>query len=154
MGMMSFLSALSGAMIAVMILMNGQLSGVWGSWAAAVVIHAVGLMVILPWMLIRREKPFVRSRMPPALYLGGAVGVLTTVCANITVPAIGVSATIALGLLGQTAASALLDGLGWLGARKARFRRETALDGLAIPLHPGAARYYEQQGQTRSAPPQ
>jgi hypothetical protein len=32
-------------------------------------------------------------------------------------------------------------------------RRERALDGLAIPLHPGAARYYEQQGQTGSAPP-
>ncbi len=29
-------------------------------------------------------------------------------------------------------------------------RLETALDGIAIPLHPGAARYYEEAGMTRA----
>lgn len=130
--MMELLSALSGVLIAIMVLMNGQLSEAWGSWAASVVIHGVGLLLILAWMGIRRERPFVRSGMPLALYLGGAVGVISTVCTNMSAPAIGVSATLALGLLGQTAASALIDAKGWLGAKKARFRRETAIGMLLI----------------------
>jgi transporter family-2 protein len=128
---MDILSALSGVMIAVMILMNGQLSAVWGSWAAAVIIHLVGLGVLLIWMLLRREKPFVRSGMPLALYLGGAVGAVSTVFTNMSTPVIGVSATLALGLLGQTAMSALIDGFGVLGAKKARFRLRTAA-GMAL----------------------
>ncbi len=131
MRVMDFLAALSGAMISVMILMNGELSTAWGSWAAAVVIHIAGLAVVLFWMLIRRESLFTRVRMRPVLYLGGAVGVLTTVFTNMSAPIIGVSATLALGLLGQSAASAILDGFGLMGAKKARFRLKTAA-GMAL----------------------
>jgi len=128
---MDALSALSGVMIAVMILMNGQLSVAWGSWAAAVVIHLAGLGAVLLWMLFRRERPFVKSGMPLYLYLGGAVGAVATVFTNIATPVIGVSATLALGLLGQTAASALIDGFGILGAKRARFKWRSAL-GMAL----------------------
>ena len=128
---MDALSALSGVMIAVMILVNGQLSVAWGSWGAAVVIHLVGLGAVLLWLLIRRESPFVRSGMPLYLYLGGAVGAVATVFTNLSTPVIGVSATLALGLLGQTAASALVDGFGFLGAKRARFRLRTAA-GMAL----------------------
>jgi len=128
---MDALSALSGVMIAVMLLMNGQLSVAWGSWAAAVIIHLVGLSVVLIWLLMRRERPFVRSGMPLYLYLGGAVGAVATVFTNLSAPAIGVSATIALGLLGQTAASSLIDAMGILGAKKTRFRLRSAL-GIAL----------------------
>ena len=128
---MDILSALSGVMIAVMILVNGQLSTAWGSWAAAVIIHLVGLGVLLVIFLLRRENPFVRRGMRWGLYLGGAVGAVTTVLTNMATPQIGVSATLALGLLGQTAASAVIDGFGLLGARKARPRVRTAL-GMAL----------------------
>ena len=131
MPVMDFLAALSGAMISVMILMNVDLAFAWGNWAAAVVIHIAGLVVVLGWMLIRREKPFTRVRMRPALYLGGALGVLTTVFTNMSAPVIGVSATLALGLLGQSAASAVLDGFGLMGAKKTRFRLKTAA-GMAL----------------------
>jgi transporter family-2 protein len=50
---------------------------------------------------------------------------------NMSAPVIGVSATLALGLLGQTAMSALIDGFGLLGAKKARFRLRTAA-GMAL----------------------
>ncbi len=128
---MDALSALSGVMIAVMILMNGQLSVVWGSWAAAVIIHLVGTTFVIVWLLIRREKPFVRSGMPWYLYLGGAVGAASTVFTNMSAPAIGVSATLALGLLGQTVAAQLIDGFGLLGAKKSRFHWKTAV-GMAL----------------------
>lgn len=128
---MDVLSALSGVMIAVMILANGRLSTAWGSWAAAVIIHLVGLGVLLALLAIRRENPFVRRGMPWGLYLGGAVGAVATVFTNMATPEIGVSATLALGLLGQTAASSLIDGFGLLGARKTRPRARTAA-GMAL----------------------
>ena len=128
---MDILSALSGVMIAVMVLANGHLSTAWGSWAAAVIIHLVGLGVLLVWMAIRRENPFVRRGMPWGLYMGGAVGAVATVFTNMATPEIGVSATIALGLLGQTAASALIDGFGLLGAKKTKPRMRTAV-GMAL----------------------
>lgn len=128
---MDILSALSGVMIAVMILANGRLSTAWGSWAAAVIIHLVGLGVLLAWLAIRRVNPFVRRGMPWSLYLGGAVGAVATVLTNMATPEIGVSATLALGLLGQTAASALIDGFGLMGARKARPNIRTAA-GMAL----------------------
>jgi len=131
MRVMDFLTALSGAMVSVMILMNGELSSAWGSWAATVVIHVAGLVAVLGWMLLRRERLFTRVRMPIALYLGGAVGVLTTAFTNMSAPAIGVSATLALSLLGQSATSAILDGFGLMGAKKARFRLRTAA-GMAL----------------------
>lgn len=129
--MMDFLTALSGVMVSVMILMNGELSMLWGSWAATVVIHIAGLIVVLGWMLLRRERLFIRVRMPVALYLGGAVGVLTTAFTNMSAPAIGVSATLALSLLGQSATSAVLDAFGLMGAKKTRFRLKTAA-GMAL----------------------
>lgn len=128
---MDILSALSGVMIAVMILLNGRLASAWGSWAAAAIIHLVGLGVTLGWLLLRRESPFKRRSMPWSLYLGGAVGAAATVLTNMAAPAIGVSATLALGLLGQTAASALIDAFGLLGARKVRPRSRTAA-GMAL----------------------
>jgi transporter family-2 protein len=69
--------------------------------------------------------------MPLVLYMGGAVGAVSTVFTNMSAPEIGVSATLALGLMGQTAASALIDGFGVLGAARARFRPRTAA-GLAL----------------------
>lgn len=129
--MLDFLAALSGVMIAIMILMNGQLSEVWGGWTASVVIHIVGSSVGLLWMLLKRDRLFAKIKMPFALYLGGVIGVVTTVCGNVTAPAIGVSATLALSLLGQTATSAVLDAFGWLGAKKAAVRRETFI-GMAL----------------------
>ncbi len=129
--MTDLISALSGVMIAVMILMNAQLSSAWGSWTAAVIIHLTGLIVVLIWMLVRREAPFTRNKMPLILYMGGAVGALSTVFTNMAAPEIGVSATLALGLMGQTAASALIDGLGALGAARTRFRPRSAA-GMAL----------------------
>jgi transporter family-2 protein len=128
---MDILSALSGVMIAVMILANGRLSTAWGCWAAAVIIHLVGLAVLLAWLAIRRENPFVRRGMPWSLYMGGAVGAVATVLTNMATPEIGVSATLALGLLGQTAASAVIDGFGLMGAKKARPRMRAAA-GMAL----------------------
>ncbi len=128
---MDVLSALRRVMIAVMILVNGWLSTVLGSWSAAVIIHLVGWGWCSCWLALRHENPFERRGMRWGLYLGGAVGAAATVFTNMAAPEIGVSATLALGLLGQTAASALIDGFGILGARKARLRLRTAA-GMAL----------------------
>ncbi|NCB31179.1 MAG: EamA-like transporter family protein, partial [Clostridia bacterium] len=76
--MFSFLSVISGVLIAVMIVCNGDLSSVYGNYQATVVIHATGLVCILLWMLFRREKFSLSRGMPFLYYLGGVFGVCTT----------------------------------------------------------------------------
>ena len=102
--------------------------------------------------LMRTHRFFFRSAIPDGTYPG--VGAVETV-------AVGAQLIVSSDMddsfvyaitqaLWDPRNRRILDGGHPLGKL---IRRETALDGLAIPLHPGAARYYEQQPQSGSAPP-
>lgn len=108
-----FLAVLSGALIAVMILVNGGLTGLYGNPLATVIIHIVGLCCITAVLLVRRARFPKGPKIPWYLFSGGAVGVALTYCNNITINAIGVSATLAIGLLGQVLSSLLIEQWGW-----------------------------------------
>ena len=61
------LTAVYGALLSIMNTMNAQLSELYGNWASTVMIHAVGLIVLLPfaftWALpFEGELAFVRWR--------------------------------------------------------------------------------------------
>ncbi len=110
-----------GILVAVMIACNGGLTVTYGIYAATVIIHIVGLTLIGGIILARREKPFAK-RLPWYLYLGGVLGVATTASVNFAFGKISLSAILALGLLGQSIAGALVDQFGLLGMRKHPFR--------------------------------
>lgn len=116
-----FISLLIGVLVAVMIAANGGLTTVYGMYAATVIIHIVGLILIGGIILARREKPFAK-RMPWYLYIGGVLGVATTASVNFAFGKISLSAILALGLFGQSIAGALVDQFGLLGMRKHPFR--------------------------------
>ncbi|MEN6470075.1 MAG: DMT family transporter [Clostridiaceae bacterium] len=119
-----FFSILSGALIAVMILMNGDLGMAWGNYHATAFVHLSGLIAIALVVLFRREPLKGSLRAAPwQHYLGGVIGILGVVGNNVSFAALGVSATLALGLLGQTAAALFIDSFGWLGAKKVPFDR-------------------------------
>ncbi|VUX46152.1 31 kDa immunogenic protein [Candidatus Defluviicoccus seviourii] len=103
--------------------------------------------------LMRQHRFFARSVIPDKTYPGvGAVETLAVGAQLIVTADMDEGFVYAMTqALWDPRNRPILDGGHPLGKL---IRRETALDGLAIPLHPGAARYYEQQGQTRSAPPQ
>ena len=110
-----------GILVAVMITINGGLTALYGVTFATVIIHIVGLILIGSIILVRREKPFAK-RLPWYLYIGGVLGVATTVSTNFAFGKISVSAILALGLFGQSVAGALVDQFGLMGMRKHPFR--------------------------------
>ena len=99
--MLYLLSLLAGVLISVMVVFNGGLNARAGHLAALVVIHLVGTLGIAIAMLLKKERPRV-ARLPFYLYIGGFIGVMTTVFNNLAFGHISVSAMMALGLLGAT----------------------------------------------------
>jgi len=126
------LSLLNGVLITIMIVFNGGLTEVYGIYSATVIIHIAGLTVIAALVLIRRENPFARI-YPWFLYLGGGVGVMTTVFNNLSFGRISVSAILALSLLGQSVAGLIVDQYGLLGMTRHPFQRRK-LVGLSVVL--------------------
>lgn len=121
--MYSIFSGLIGVLTAIMIYLNGALASRIGNYAASSVIHLIGLLLIGAVLLLTRAKSPFQPAIPPILLGGGALGFLTVVFANLGVSRLGVSLTLALGLLGQTAVSLAIDHFGWIGARAVPFDR-------------------------------
>ncbi len=130
--MACFLSLLTGILISVMVAINGVLTERYGVYSATVIIHIVGLIIILAWVLIKRERPFAKFHARH-LYLGGAIGVFTTAFNNIAYGRISVSAILALGLFGQSVTGIFIDQYGWMGMPKHPFNRQK-LVGFALIL--------------------
>lgn len=128
--MFYMLSMLMGILISVMVAVNGGLTERYGVYSAAVIIHIVGLLIIIAVVLIKREK-FFSKRFAWYLYLGGAIGVLTTVFNNFAFGRISVSAILALGLFGQSITGLAIDRYGLFGMQKYPFTKEKLL-GLAL----------------------
>lgn len=125
------LSALSGVVISIMIAINGNLTVASGILSASVIIHIVGSL--FSFLLIRLGKKRLNfSRDIPAwFFLGGIVGVGSTVFNNLAFGRISMTSIVALGLLGQTIASILIDNLGLFGMKKRPIGR-AKLPGLAL----------------------
>ena len=123
------LSLLAGMLISVMVVFNGGLNGRVGQTAALVIIHLAGLVFILLLMLLKGEKLRLK-RLPFYLYLGGLLGIMTTVFNNTAFGHISVSAMMALGLLGESVSSLLADHFGLLGLPKRPMRPQKLWGGL------------------------
>ncbi len=111
-----FLSVFTGAIIAIMIAINGVLTSHYSLYLATVIIHIIGLIVITLILIRHKENPapWKNKQLPLFLYSGGLVGVATTVFNNLAFGKISMSAILALVLLGQSIASIIIDHYGWL----------------------------------------
>ncbi len=131
--MIELLSAFTGVFVAVMIVLNGQLSATLGSFFATMVIHIIGLLISILILSLRRPQWQTIKKVPAQFLLGGTVGVGTTLFNNLAFGKISVSAILALGLLGQTITSIFIDQYGFLGATVQKITR-TKMTGLAFIL--------------------
>lgn len=118
------LAALYGCLLSMMNALNAQLSARYGDYSAAVIIHAVGLIVLIP-LSFTWAKPRGRARWYQ--YTGGLIGIVTLVFVNIGVNGVGVTGNLVLMLLGQVTASALVDHFALLGAKRNRFSTEKSI---------------------------
>ncbi|MCL2403417.1 MAG: DMT family transporter [Coriobacteriia bacterium] len=118
--MFYFLSLLAGLLITALVASNGGLAEHYGIYTASVIIHLVGLFAMTIVLLIRKESPF-KHTAAWVLYLGGGIGVLTTLFNNFAFGLITISALLALGLLGQSVMGLLVDQFGLMGMPKHPF---------------------------------
>lgn len=131
--MYNLVSAAVGAIIAIMIVLNGALSNGIGNYSSSVIIHLVGLLSIVLVILFMKKPLQFQKGIPFYLYSAGAIGVLTVLFSNISFMSLGVSVTIALGLLGQSLAAIIIDHYGLLGMKVVKFNKTKSI-GLAFIL--------------------
>ena len=131
--MYQLLVLLTGVILAVMISINGNLAVCYDAFTAAAIIHLVGSVAAILLCLVRRERKKLFGHSRWWMYLGGGVGVLTTLFQNYSFTRISMTSLVALGLLGQSVASLLIDRFGFFGMEKRPFKK-SSLIGLAFAL--------------------
>lgn len=121
--MNNLISAFIGALIAVMIMINGTLSNSLGNYTSTMIIHIIGLIAIIITLIASRKKLIIYKRVPFYLYSAGAIGVLTVLFNNLTFTSLGVSLTLALGLLGQSITAIIIDHFGLFGMKVIKYQK-------------------------------
>jgi transporter family-2 protein len=129
-----------GLLIAVMVTFNGMLAGVSGDFIAVLIVQIVGLITVSIVLIIRKKKIILNRSFPFYLFMGGGIGVIITLLNNICFKDLGISLTLALGLLGQAIAAVIIDHFGLLGMDVYKFKKEKlvgfllAFAGIAIMI--------------------
>lgn len=118
--MNSILSLMIGSSISLLILFNGQLSTVVGSYEATILYHFVAFVILAVMRLFIKYKGS-KERIPFYYYLAGLFSVATIIFNNISFGKISVSAILAIGLLGQAIVSVIVDHFALFGAKKQKF---------------------------------
>jgi len=132
--MNNLISAFIGAILSIMIMFNGVLTKTTGNYISIVVIHIVGLFSIILILLIRRPKLKLQNNIPLYWYSAGAIGVITVLFTNLSFLELGVSVTIALGLLGQSISSIIIDNFGLLGMDVVKFEKKKFIGLIFIAI--------------------
>lgn len=138
------LALVSGAILTLMVLFNGQFAqngtALFASWAA----HGLGLVTALALLVLLPSARGVaacgttgraktgRARVPFWAYLGGLSGAVTVMATSTTVnSALMLSGTLALGILGQVGFGLASDHFGLFGMPR---RRPGGRDLMALAL--------------------
>lgn len=106
------LSVFIGFVIAVMVALNGVLTQSLGIYHATLLIQFIGLIILILILWFRKLSIKILVKVPLYYFIGGFLGVLTTVFNNYAFPYLGVSIMLSLCLLGQSITSLTLDVLG------------------------------------------
>ncbi len=131
--MFNFLALLTGAIVALMIVVNGELSAAYGVFLSTTIIHIVGVIFALLLLKIKKIKMPSLKNMPFWFFTGGMFGIITTVCNNYSFGEISVTAILALGLFGQTVTSLTIDTFGLFGMPKTKIKKSTLI-GILVSL--------------------
>lgn len=126
-------SMITGILIAIMIVANGELASGFGIYSSTAIIHLVGLIFISIVYVLKKRPKQSAKKLPAYLYLGGLLGVGTIVFNNMAFGKISISAILALGLLGQSLAAIVIDQFGWFNMPKVAFRKRKLI-GLSFVL--------------------
>ena len=131
--MYNILALAIGALISIMLSVNGRLEGVVGLTNSLIIIHVVGLLTITFIMLIKRERIKIDKKIPIYMFLLGAIGVALTLVNMITISKIGVALTTSIAVFAQLIFSSFVDHYGLFGMNRYRFNKKKLI-GFSIVL--------------------
>ncbi len=124
-------AALGGGLIAVMIFINGILASHIGDYNSSLIAHLAGILSTALLLFSKKEKLKYSKNVSLVYYSAGLFGIFIVVFNNICFKALGVSLTLAIGLLGQAVISIIIDTYGIMGLEKVPFENKKLI-GLAI----------------------
>lgn len=132
--MYKFISAIVGALVTIMIGFNGTLSNYIGNYLSTTIIHFIGLISITIILLVKGLRPRIYKDIPFYFYSGGILGIFPVLCNNLTFITLGASITLALGLLGQSLTSIIIDHYGLMAVETIEFKKEKLIGLFIISL--------------------
>lgn len=130
--MYKLFAVVSGILVALMVTCNGTLSNYLGDYPALTFIHGIGFITIITILILTKQKFPKLKGIPIYLFSGGALGVFMIFSNNICFTYLGVSLTVALGLLGQLIASYIIDHFGLFGMEISKFQKEKIIGFIVI----------------------
>lgn len=122
----------AGALLATMSSFNGVLQGYLGMFGVSLATHAIGGVLLILWLLLKREKIRL-GPMPWYLYSAGFFGLIQVASSSLCVMHIGPALTACLSIAGSLSQSILVDHFGWLGMKREPFRAKR-VPGLLVLL--------------------
>ena len=125
--MYNIIAVIIGMLIALMVFFNGMLSQAVGSYLATVIIHTVGVIICFIFISIKKQKIFENHKLPVWMYLGGVIGVGTTLFNNMAFGHISISSILVLSFLGEITASLIIDQFGFFSLEKRKINKKKIL---------------------------
>lgn len=116
--MYNLLVLASGFTVACMITINGTLTSNVGLFNATAIVHIVGTLFALFLCFAKGNRPHFVRNQPWWIFTGGAIGICNVLCPNFAFGKISLTSIVALGLLGQTISSIIIDNYGLMGMPK------------------------------------
>lgn len=109
------LALVNGIILAVMVFLNGMLASKTGPYMSTLIYHVLGLLLIIIIAIIKKNKLPNMREVPFLLLLPGVLSVITILLNNISIPHIGVTLAVGVGLFGQLVMSSLVEHFGLFG---------------------------------------
>ncbi|OXX84283.1 hypothetical protein AVM15_05305 [Paraclostridium benzoelyticum] len=125
------ISILTGVVLSIMVVLNGDLGNATGNYISSVIIHFVGLIGIIILLVVTKSKIKNLKGIPFYMFSGGLIGILTVLFTNISFTNLGVSLTVSLALLGQLVTSIVIDHFGYFDLEINKFEKKKII-GLGI----------------------
>ncbi len=113
-------SIASGVLVAFAVRINATLGAYVGPLESSFIVHLTGTAFALLFVGLRLQRPFWTKlrRGPKRELMGGVIGVVIVLLANLTVPQLGVALAVSLFIAADLFVSSLSDHFGWLGLRR------------------------------------
>jgi len=125
------LAAITGMLVAVMILGNGILTEYIGNTSSVVFVNGTGLICMIIIILVTKEKWKSIKGVHLFYLFGGVTGIITVYTTNISFLALGATVTLMVSMIGRIAISTVIDHFGLMGMEKYPFK-PVKLVGLSI----------------------